>query len=337
MSPILIIVTVLAGVAAFVAVLSLVLALFISKKMFGYRFSHDPLVITYSPEKLGLESVPLEVELGGETVRGAIYSKCSKEKNSDVIVIVCHGMWSSHRSYMQDIGYICDAGYEVIGFDYIGTSLSDGKCLGGFGQSLRCLDAVVRYVKSSEELSKRKIVVYGHSWGGYAATNIVKFHPDIAAVIAVAPATSFEAVAKNMFPRAIHFILPAAKLTDRIRMGKFANQRADKSLEGYSGRVLIIHSEDDPMCPYRSTTGIVKEKFTDDNFTYISVADKGHNPHYTYAGLSLLREYSKTVSSLKTDEEKRNYKKSTDFLAMGELDPDIMDGVVDEIKSVSDN
>ena len=336
MSPFLIAIIAVVSVSVLVALLGFVLALFISKKMFGHRFSHDPLVTTYSPESLGLESVPLEVVLGGENIRGAIYSRVGKEKNRDAIVIVCHGMWSSHLSYMQDIGYICDAGYEVIGFDYIGTSLSDGKDLGGFGQSLRCLDAVVRYVKKSPNLSGRRIIVYGHSWGGYAVTNIAKFHPDIAAVIAVAPAASFDAVAKNMFPRAIHFMIPAAKLIDRCRTGRFANQRADKSFEGYGGRVLIIHSEDDPMCPYRTTTGLIKERFRGDNFRYVTVSDKGHNPHYTYAGLALLREYGRALSAFATDEEKNEYKRSTDFLAMGELDATIMDEVVSEIKAVSD-
>ena len=320
------------SVLAVFLLICFVLVSMIYKKMFGYRFAHDPLVTTYTKESQGLESIPLEVELSGEKIRGAIYRKKDAEINKDVLVIVCHGMWSSHLSYMQDIGYLCGAGYETLGFDYIGTSASDGKNLKGFGQSLRCLDAVVRFVKNTPELSHRRIYVYGHSWGGYAATNIVKLHPDIEGIVAVAPAMSFDAVARNIFPKSIHFLIPVAKLVDFFKMGKFANQSAIKSLEGYKGNVLVIHSEDDPMCPYATTTGLAKEKFAEENFDFLIVKDKGHNPQYSYSGLAIMKEYNEKMSQLATEEEKNECKRSTDFLAMGELDGEIMERAVAHIK-----
>lgn len=332
MGPVVVILSVLAASLVVFAIVCVALTSLIHKKMFGSRFAHDPLVTTYSTELLGLEASPIEVGLYGETVRGGLYVKKGRETDKNVIVIVCHGMWTSHKSYMQDIGYICNAGFEVIGFDYIGTSTSDGKSLGGFGQSLRSLDAVVRYVKADAELSKRRIYVYGHSWGGYAATNIVAFHPDIAGVIAVAPAASFDAVAKNSFPKGIHFLIPLAKLFDRIKTGRFANRNAVKSLAGYSGSVLIIHSEDDHMCPYATTTALVKKSHSGSNFKYLTVKDKGHNPHYTRAALNIMREYGQKLQTLASEEEKREYKKTVDFIAMGELDREIMDKVVAQIK-----
>ena len=331
MHPLLIFLIAALGTAAVFAVFCMIMVMIVYKKMFGYHFTHDPLVTTYTPEIVGVTSSPLEIDLCCEMIRGGIYSPKGRDTDKSVLVILCHGMWGSHMSYMQEIGYLCSGGFDVLAFDYIGTATSDGKTLGGFGQSLRCLDRVVRYVKSSPELSHRKIWVFGHSWGGYAATNIVKFHPDVAGVVAIAPAASFEAVAKNVFPKGIHFLIPAAKLTDRIRMGKFANRNATKSLEGFGGKALFIHSEDDPMCPYPTTTGAVKAKFGD-RFNYLILKDKGHNPQYTYEGLALMREYSAKMKTLATEDERNEYKKSTDFLKMGALAPEIMDTAVEFIK-----
>jgi pimeloyl-ACP methyl ester carboxylesterase len=299
--------------------------------MFGYHFEHDPLVTTYTPEGVGVTSKPISFELDGETVRGGIYSPKHGETDPNKLVIVCHGMWGSHRSYMQEIGFICSKGLTVLSFDYIGTASSDGKTLGGFGQSLRCLERAVRFVKESKELANRQIWVVGHSWGGYAASNIVAFHPDVKGVVAIAPAASYEAVIRNFFPKGVHFLLPAAKLTDRIKTGRFANRNATESLKNYNGRALFIHSKDDPTCPFPTTTGAIREKFGN-RFDYIILEDKAHHPQYTYEGLAIMRDYSIAMKTLSTEDERTEYKKATDFLKMGALDPRIMNEITQYIK-----
>jgi len=333
MGPIEIILAVLIGAAAVFIAITIALTVTVRRSMFGNRFAYDPLVKTYSPEMFDLGSKPFETDLGGEKLRGALYFKNGSDTDKSTLIIVCHGMWTGHMSYMQDVGYLCGAGFEVLAFDYIGTSLSDGKNLGGFGQSLRSLDAVIRSVKSDAQFSGRKIFVYGHSWGGYAVTNIVKFHPDIEGVVALAPATSFDAVAKKNFPKGIHFLIPVAKLFDRAKTGKFANRNALKSLAGYGGRVLIVHSEDDHMCPYSTTTRLLMKSLKGDNFKYLIMKDRGHNPNYTPRALEIMREYSKTLPTLTSAEEMRKYKENTDFLAMGELDSKVMDEIVAHIKN----
>ena len=331
MHPLLIIAIVALSSAAVFAVVCAAMVLLIYKKMFGYRFEHDPLVTTYTPDGVGVTSEPIEIELDGEIIRGGIYSPLNGSTASNKLVILCHGMWSSHRSYMQEIGYLCSKGLKVLAFDYIGTATSDGKTLRGFGQSLRCLCRVVDFVKASPGLSKREIWVVGHSWGGYAASNVAKFHPDIAGVVAIAPATSFDAVIRNMFPRGIHFLIPPAKLLDSIKTGRFANRTATDSLENFEGKALFVHSKDDPMCPFAATTGAVIEKYGG-RFTYLILEDKGHHPQYTYEGLAIMREYNARIGSLNDENEKNELKKSTDFLAMGALDPEIMDRIAEFVK-----
>ena len=330
MPPYLIILT--AAVAAIIVffLMCMVMVLIVYKKMFGYHFEHDPLVTTYSPEKVGVTSIPVEIDLNGQTIRGCIYTPKDKMTDASSLIILCHGMWSSHRSYMQEVGYLCSHGYEVLAFDYIGTATSDGKTLGGFGQSLRCLDRVVSYVKNDPKLSNRKIWVFGHSWGGYAASNIIKFHPDIHGIVAIAPAVSYEAVIRNVFPKGIHFLIPTAKLIDKIKTGRYANQNAVKSLSKYNGKAIFLHSEDDPMCPYTTTTGAIKKKYGS-KFDYVVLRDKGHHPQYTYDGLKLMAEYNKALKSAVSEDEKADLKRSTNFLAIGALDGTVMEKIIDYI------
>lgn len=333
MPPYLIALIVVVSTAAVFQLFCVFAVLTVYKKMFGYRFSHDPLITTYTPEGLGLEKREVEIELKGDMIRGGLYSRRGANADKSILVVLCHGMWGSHLSYMQEIGYLCDAGLEVLAFDYIGTSLSDGESLGGFGQSLRCLDRVIDYVKEDGELSGRKLWVYGHSWGGYAASNIVKLHPDITGIVAISPAASFDAVAKSVLPRGAHFLIPTVRLVEWMKMGKYANQSAVKSLRGYKGRALFIHSVDDPMCPYATTTGAIRSAFDGENFSYVILEDKEHNPQYTYEGLALKRAYFDKLNRLSTDAERDEHKRSTDFLSMGALDSEIMDKAVNAIKS----
>lgn len=326
-------ITAAVAVILFLASNAVALAL-IRKKMFGYHFTHDPDIPTYTPDGVGVYKTPIEVELEGQMIRGGIYSPKKGGSDPDTLIIVCHGMWGSHLSYMQEVGYFCSSGFDVIGFDYIGTASSDGDDLGGFGQSLRCLNRIIEYVKATDGLSHRKIWVYGHSWGGYAVSNVAKFHPDIAGIVAMAPAASFQAVTKNMFPKFSHFLIPVMVTLDRKAMGEFSGLSAAESLEGYNGKALFIHSEDDPMCPYATTTGEIKEKFGN-KFDYLILKDKGHNPQYTHEGLALMREYNRKASELKEEEDKIKLKRETDFLAMGKLDDGVMNAVVSYIKNAA--
>ena len=80
-------------------------------------------------------------------------------------------MLSDQNSYLQDIEYFCRNNYQVFGFDYIGVSSSTGKNIKGLGNSLKSLDIVISYLKLN--YPNKDIYVVGHSWGGYATTNIV--------------------------------------------------------------------------------------------------------------------------------------------------------------------
>ena len=159
------------GALFLICIVLFCLAKVFHSKFFGRRFSPDPLVKLYTKEEFGLQSDEAEFKCGKDTLRGAFYYLPGFEP--DKIVVYCHGMWSTHKSYMQDIGWLCKAGFKVFGFDYTGTDISDGKNIVGMANSLRCTNAAVNFIKTG--CAAKNIYVIGHSWGAFAASNIGKY------------------------------------------------------------------------------------------------------------------------------------------------------------------
>lgn len=74
----------------------------------------------------------------------------------------------SLNDYLPECEYFCRAGYAVLAFDGSGVGVSDG-ILYGLPQHILDLKACLDYVNSSLELNRFPLLLYGHSWGGYAA------------------------------------------------------------------------------------------------------------------------------------------------------------------------
>lgn len=299
----------------------------IHKFIFRKRFALDPNMKTYTAEGLGLTKKEISFNVDQNIIRGFLYNK--DDYKEDTLIIVCHGMWSTHLSYMQDIGYLCENGYQVLSFDYTGTDISDGDNIVGFGQSVKCLDKAIDYVQSLDEFKKRKIYVYGHSWGGYAVTNIVKFKPEIDGVIALAPAISFGRVLKGLLPKLLWPVIPVILMIDKIKTGKYGCLSAKRNLKGYKGKVFILHSVNDSLCKYKYTTEVLKKKYP--NIKYYVTNGKGHNPNYSINAISLMNEYFANLKKL-PKEEIPKYMQTVDYLAMGELDREVMSKIIEALE-----
>jgi dipeptidyl aminopeptidase/acylaminoacyl peptidase len=311
-----------------ILVLIVLIFLFINNihnKMFNKRFEMDPLVKSYEDEKLQRESV--EFLCVKTTLRGFVYSY--ENMNYKGLIVFSHGMFSSHKSYMQEIIYFANQGYKVLGFDYMATSLSDGDSLKGFGNSLKCLDYAIRYVKSNNELNKYKLFVVGHSWGGFAASNILKYHSDIEKVVALAPFASVKRLISGYLPKWLYIFLPLIVLADSLKCGKYSFSSNISTLKN-KDNVLVLHSTDDHMVKYELNTKKLIEK--NPNVKSIISNNKRHNPNYSDESIIRLTEYSSKVSKLKGD-ELIEFKKSTDFLSLGELDTEVMYKIMEFIQS----
>lgn len=320
------------AILLFIIVLFLAVVLNFHNKMFKHRCAIDPLVKNYTSEEFNLSYKPFEVEYKNEYIRGNIYSY-PKDKYEGLILYL-HGMWSTHNSYMQDIEYFARNGYLVLGIDYLGTGMSTGKTLKGFGSSLLCADACINAIKQDTILSKYDLTVIGHSWGGYAASNIAHYHKDIKNVVALAPFSSISCLIKGTIPKPLWLITPFFLLVDYINCQKYSLNKSYKTINETNVKTLILHSKDDKVVNYKYNTKVVEEKCKNKNAKFIIVDGKNHQPYYSLRATNLLRDYYIKTRELALDEEKlKSYKTNTDYHALGELDLDIMNEILSFIKN----
>lgn len=321
---------VLGSIVVFLALVLVVGGLVVHNKMFGNRYEHDPLIKMYTKEMFDLDAKPIEFKIKKDTLKGFIYSH--KGYNENVIIIYCHGMWSSHLSYMQNIGYLASQGYQVMSFDYLGVNYSEGRNIIGFGSSLKCLDYLIRFIKNNPELKDKDIYVVGHSWGGFATSNIVKYHPDIKGIVPTSPVIGVSELMKGMLPKPLWIFAYLTELIDFLKCGKYSYANAVDSLKKYQGKALFIHSKDDHVVNYNYATKIVQEKSKNPNVKYLIVENKLHQPHYTIESCKKLFEFNNNIRNLK-GEELEEYKKTVDYLSIGEVDPSVMHKVIEMIEN----
>ena len=310
------------GILAFLvifAIVSFAIAKKLHKAFFGGNYKDDTRISYYTKEEFNLEFKEVEIKLEDSTLTGGLYNYHSYDKTK--IFVVFHGMWSGVSAYIQDIEYICSKGYQVLAMNYEGTNNSTGS-LRGLANSLRCADSIINYVKTNEELKNREIYVYGHSWGGFAASNIPYFHKDIKGVIALAPFISISSCMKGMLPKGLWFIIPFYKIIEYGKTKKYSKANSITSLADFKGNVVIIHSTNDKVVKFKYNTNMLKKKLS--NVSYIIVDDKDHCPQYSINAVAVGRKFMEETSKM-SEEEKTEYMKGFDFHSMGALDKNLLD------------
>lgn len=315
---------ILLGIIGFILILYIVVGLLFHRIMFNKRFEKDPIVKYYSIDMFnGLKREPIEFEYKNGKIRGYIYSYDIPHK---ALIVFSHGMFSNHEAYLQDIEYLAKNGYKVLGFDYYGTSLSDGKNLRGLGNSLACLDFVISEVKCLKITDR--IYVMGHSWGGFASLMIAKYHPDLDGVVTMAPFIKADNLLKGMVPVWLYPAIPFFKLIDRIKCGKYIYDNGIEVLKNSKINTLILHSKDDHMVKYYLNTYLLTEYIKSDNVKYLIINGKRHNPNYSSAAIDYMIKINEELALL-PKEEKVKYRENIDYKLLGSLDEEIMDKIVE--------
>ncbi len=106
------------------------------------------------------------------------------------MVVVCHGMHAGADDYIPFIEYFVRNGYAVFTYDCQGTYASEGNSTVGMCTPLVNLDHALTYIENDSQLSRYPLFLFGHSWGGYAATSVLSIHKNIRGCAAVAPFNS---------------------------------------------------------------------------------------------------------------------------------------------------
>ena len=269
-------------------------------------------------------SYPFKSSLG-HTLQGYIYSY--ENATPGRLIVFDHGFGGGHESYMKEIEMLCRHGYRVFAYDHTGCMESEGEGCRGMAQSLHDLDDCINAIKADPALSGLDISVMGHSWGGFSTLNISALHRDISHVVVMSGFVSVDRLVATNFSGLLKGYRPAIMALERETNSSYADYDATKTLADYSGKALLIYSDNDHLVNksvhFNALYAALHEK---ENVKLILEVGKGHNPNYTENAVKLLSEYLVKLEKLQkkgkltTDEEKARFLESLDFDAMTEQD-----------------
>lgn len=257
-------------------------AIFLYEQYFGQRQE------TYAPLGRSLEEfVGLQSERytftsqQGQVLVGYRYFKEGVDARGTVIM--AHGLGGGgHNSYLDVADYFASHGYLVFAYDATGNDESEGESVRGIPQGLIDLDYAIRFVKDASDFADLPIVLFGHSWGGYSASSVLNYHPDVRAVIMAAgfnePADVIAEAGQQMVGDAIGLLLPYLSLYERVKFGDYAKQSSIAGFESTEAGVMIIHSLNDDTISSAASYDVFYEKYKENpRFQFIQFPDRGHN------------------------------------------------------------
>jgi predicted alpha/beta hydrolase len=138
--------------------------------------------LRYSDVSDAYERKETAFESGENILKGYIYGS----ENDKGLVVISPGLGFGAENYLAESMYFVDNGWRVLIFDNTGTHESEGESTMGPSQSLLDLESALAYIQGDQRLNNLPVLLYGHSWGGYAVTAILDYDFDIAAVASIA-------------------------------------------------------------------------------------------------------------------------------------------------------
>lgn len=217
---------------------------------------------------------------GSNTLRGYVYG----EANSKGLVVISHGLGSGSEGYFAETLFFIDQGWRVLAFDNTGSYRSDGARTRGISQSLLDLNAAFDFIAGEDSLKNMPVFLFGHSWGGYATTAILNWHPEVKAVASM---SGFASPREALFDFAenktsIFGILgfPFFWGYHCLLFQDNANISAIEGINSSGVPVLLIHGTEDKTLRY-DWCGIIshQDAITNPRVQYISRSIPGQNGH----------------------------------------------------------
>lgn len=215
-----------------------------------------------------------------QVLQGAFYRYPNTQYKA--LLVLPHGMGGGHDSYIAEMEYFARAGYLVFSYDNTGTNDSEGKKLIGLQQGPIDLNYALSYLETIPELAPLKVMLYGHSWGGYSVTAVNAYHHTIDAIVSVSgfedPANSLREHGRKMVGEKIEWFMPYVRIYETLLFGKDADLTGIQSLENTDAKTMIIHSADDTVVNFNDNYMAYYNRFQDDpRFTFMRLEDREHN------------------------------------------------------------
>ena len=247
-------------------------------------------------------------------------------------------------SYTTNIRTIAKAGFAVLAYDNTGTMASEGKSLRSFYQAVKDLRAALEFVRGDERLSAYKIVLAGHSWGGYTVCQALAFaESQVAGVVAFSPPDSAAGVICDSIKQAtgvpMTWLRPVLWAASVARGGWNSRRKSSSVLLKTSCvPVLILQGDADSAVLLKNSPLSSSAVMAKENIQGVLYRGKAHNVYQTRESEKYLTEVFAIIAEaqkrygkegIPDGEKARIY--DIDYELIVREDPDVMKTVTDFI------
>ena len=252
----------------------------VSKKVYGRRGDASISIKYPLPSDYKNLNVRKDYFVNNKKARLTVYEYCKKNSKPKALILFCHGVGGGHIYSLPLINYFCENGYMVVAYDQYASGSSEGKRMESMTQGVADVKCAVKYVE--EHYKDLSFYVAGHSWGGFCATQALRYSNRIEKCIDIAGLDSEAAMAKGKpFIRAIAKTF--VKLCGATQYGIHSFYSSLGIMKKTRAKVLYLQGEDDLVVDPKYSGYMYQKKLKNkDNIKVVMLPKKGHAPMVTY-------------------------------------------------------
>lgn len=181
-----------------------------------------------------------------------------KPHGNNPTVIFCHGDGGNISDFQSIIKPFADAGYGLVLFDYRGFGNSSGQT--GEKGVYTDLNTVIEYLKRTQHLNEKRMVLWGYSFGGAVATEVAA-HKKFMGVILHSTFTNAKEM--RIFEIEQKFGVKKGSVTDsfiKTYINSIPSRQFDtkNKLKHITSPVLIAHDVPDQVVPVEMSYELLK-------------------------------------------------------------------------------
>lgn len=276
-----------------------------------------------------------------QILRGYVYRLKDSTQTPKGLIVFSHGYLGTHTDYLNQIDYFVQNGYLVLGYDNTGCGLSDGSSMIGLAQSPIDLDYALKFVESTNSLKQYPILLYGHSWGGYAVSAVLNYNHNIAGVVSRSGFSNSRDMlveyGSRLYGDFLSALSPYVYVYEKCKFGNSIDLNGVKGINQSTCPILLLHSMDDKVISLKNSLLIHKDEYTNpERIQTILYEDKTHDVVTSYDTLTyedaldemyaqLKKQYSNDIPK----EALLEYQNSIDKKLSHKLDEEVMKDILD--------
>ena len=225
------------------------------------------------------------------------------------LIVMTHGYNMSIENYLPLAKYFRKSGYMVLMFDGIGTGMSEGCGIYGLPQHTLDMKSVLDAVSADEELSDLPLLLFGHSWGGYAActVNSLGAYPVRGILTCSAfrkSSSSMIPTIKRRYPGVASFLIACVEFLERRIFGPIASVTSSEGIKKTSCPVKMYHSRDDSVVSFEETFITMQRDLSGrENITFAEINGRNHNLYLKPENDRRQREINKLLRNSLPEQE----------------------------------